>query len=507
MDFDRTRNAKRNIVWGMAMKLFSLFIPFLMRTIIIYTLGTLYLGLNSLFASILNALNLAELGIGSALVFSMYKPIAEDDKEKICALMYVYKMAYFVIGIAVLVAGGIIIPYLHNFINGDFPKEINIEMVYVLQLLSTSAGYFFMAYKGSLLQAYQRVDVVNKLDLVTALCMYIIQIIALLLFKNYYIYLLALLIRIIVFNLIQGWIVDKRYPDIKARGRVSREDKKQIIIKTSALMGHKVAGMVINSVDNILISMFMGLEIVAIYNNYFYVITAVSGLFLMLTSGLNAIVGNYIVKESEEKKLELFNDMHYLVCWAICICCTCLLVLFQPFMIVWTGEKLLLPFFSVILFSIYFFTVKVRTIGLLFKDASGLWEKDVLKAWMQVVIDLLIDIWLLQKIGINGAIISTIASMVFAYIYETNIIFKYCLPGKKGKYYLDTFLYAIITCITCFVAYKTCSLLSLVNKWMKLPVFLFVAILVSALIFGLATSWMTEFSNAIHFIKKNIFKR
>lgn len=507
MNFERTKNAKRNIVWGLIVKLFSLFIPFLMRTIIIYRLGTLYLGLNSLFASILNALNLAELGIGSALVFSMYKPIADDDKEKICALMYVYKIAYYVIGIVVLVLGFVMIPFLHNFIKGAYPTEINIEVVYVLQLLTTAAGYFFMAYKGSLLQAYQRADIVNKLDLITALCMYAVQMVGLLVFRNYYVYVLALLVRIIVYNFIQSAIVDRMFPDLKARGHISKEEKKQIIVKTSALMGHKVAGMVINSVDNILISMFMGLEIVAIYNNYFFVITALSGLFLMLTSGLNAIVGNYMVKENNEKKLELFNNMHYLVCFAICITCTCLLVLFQPFMLVWTGEKLLLPFGSVILFTIYFFSVKVRAIGLLFKDASGLWEKDVLKAWMQIVIDLVIDFWLLQKIGINGAIISTIVSMIFAYIYETNIIFKYCLNGKKRKYYINTLIYAIIICITCGVALLVCDLFSNINKWIKLPVYFVIAVVFSIGLFGFATAWTDEFRNAVQFVKKNIFKR
>lgn len=506
MDFNRTRNAKRNITWGLIMKIFSLIIPFLMRTIIIYALGTLYLGLNSLFASILNALNLAELGIGSALVFSMYKPIVDDDKEKICALMYVYKMAYYVIGIIVLVLGLILLPFLHSFINGDYPSNINIEVVYILQLLTTVAGYFFMAYKGSLLQAYQRVDIVNKLDLLTSLCMYIIQIIGLAIFKNYYVYVIALLFKIIVFNLIQSTIVDSRYPDLKAGGRISKEDRNQIIVKTGALMGHKVAGMVINSVDNILISMFMGLEIVAVYNNYFYVITALSGLFLMLTSGLNAIVGNYIVQESEEKKLELFNNMHYIICFAICFCCTCLIVLFQPFMTVWTGEKLLLPFLSVVLFTIYFFSIKVRTIGLLFKDASGLWEKDVLKAWLQIVIDLVIDLWLLQKIGINGAIISTIISMIFAYFYETNVIFRYCLRGKKYKYYLNTILYALITCIACLCAYVVCSCFSDINKWLRIPVNFVLATFISCIIFCIATSWTREFRYATQFVKRNFFK-
>lgn len=501
MEFERSKNAKRNIVWGLITKIFSLAIPFVMRTIIIYTLGTLYLGLGSLFTSILNALNLAELGVGSALVFSMYKPIAEDDREKVRALLYVYKLAYYVIGGIVLVVGLVLLPFLPKFINGSYPSNINIGTVYVIQLLTIAAGYFFMAYKGSLLQAYQRADIVNKIEIIISLGTYAVQIIALVIFKSYYFYIITQLIRTLIFNIVQSKIVDKIYPDLKARGRVTKEDKRQIIVKTSALMGHKVAGMVINSVDNIFISMFMGLEVVAIYNNYFYIITALSGMFLMLTSGLNSIVGNYIVKEDSQKCLELFSKMHYLVCFAICYCCTCLFVLFQPFMIVWTGDKLLLPSSSVILFVVYFFSVKVRTIGLLFKDAAGLWEKDVLKAWMQIVIDLVIDLWLLQTIGINGAIISTIASMIFAYFYETRIVYKYCLCGNRFIYYFNTLLFAAITGLSCFFASFLCNYLSDINKWIRLPVNLGIASVVSIVVFMAMTFWMPEFRGGIGFIK------
>lgn len=504
MNFDRTKNAKRNIIWGLIMKIISLVIPFLMRTIIIYTLGTLYLGLNSLFTSILNALSLVELGIGSSLIFSMYKPVAEGDTIKIKALLAVYKRSYFVIGCVVVITGLALLPFLNVFISGSYPENINIRLIYLIQLFTTSVGYFFMAYKGSLLYAYQRTDIINKLTLITQICMYGLQIIGLIVFKSYYAYVLAQFFQILLFNLLQSYVVEKKFPELKAEGNISREDRKEIVTKTAALLGHNVAGIVINSADNILLSIFMGLEVVTIYNNYFYIITSLSGIFLMFSSSLNAIVGNYLVKEDNAKKVILFHTLHYLVCFAICICCTCLISLFQPFMTLWMGEKLLLPFSSVILFSLYFLSVKVRTIGLLFINAAGLWEQDVIKAWLLIVIDLVIDIWLLQKIGVNGAIVSSIVSMIFAYFYETRVIFKFCIKGSISRYYLDTFLYVLLACISCALAAIICNMLSVSHRWIKIPVYLVIAIILSVSVFIVGTAKTREYKYGKALVKEKL---
>ena len=506
MIFDRTKNSKRNIIWGLFSKICAIILPFIMRTVIIYTLGNLYLGLGSLFTSILNALNLAELGVGSALVFSMYKPIVENDKEKIMALFNLYKIIYIVIGCIVLTLGIFILPFLDLFIKGSYPSDINIMYIYVMQLFTTVSGYFFMAYKGSLLQAYQRSDIINKLTIVSQFLMYLLQIFALIVYKNYYLYVFAQFLQIIVFNILQSIIVKKMFPDIKPQGKLSISDKKAISKKTMALMGHKVAGMIINSVDSIFISMFMGLEMVAIYNNYFYIITALSGIFLMLTSGLNAIIGNYLIEESQSKVQKLFNTLHYIVSLLICFCCTNLLVLMQPFMDVWVGN-MKLSFSSVILFSIYFFVVKIRTISILFKDSAGLWERDLIKAWLQIIINLVIDIWLLTSIGINGAIISTIVSMIFAFIYETYVIFKYCLKSSSKRYFKMTGVYGVLTTISCVSAYIVCDFLLDLNKWIKLPVYFFIASIISISTFIIGTIKTAEAKEGLVWLRDKFFRK
>lgn len=175
MKFNRTQNATRNIFFGVVLKLYQIIIPFLMRTIMIYYMGMEYLGLNSLFTSVLSVLNLVELGVGSAMVYSMYHPIAIDDKEKIKSLMRLYRTYYRIIGLVIAVAGLFITPFIPHLIHGNVPADMNVYMLYLLNLAATVFSYWLFAYKNSILDAYQRTDVVSKVTLFTNTFMYILR--------------------------------------------------------------------------------------------------------------------------------------------------------------------------------------------------------------------------------------------------------------------------------------------------------------------------------------------
>ena len=192
MKIDKTRNASRNITFGILLKVYQIFLPFLMRTIMMYTIGVQYLGLNSLFSSILQVLNLAELGVGSAMVFSMYKPIAEDDENTICALLKLYRLYYRFIGIFILIFGILIIPFLPKLISGNIPSDMNLYILYILNLGATVLTYWLFAYRNSVLQAYQRTDVISKITISTETLKYFLQFIVLLIYKNYYFFLIIL---------------------------------------------------------------------------------------------------------------------------------------------------------------------------------------------------------------------------------------------------------------------------------------------------------------------------
>ena len=194
IEMSRTKNAARNVLFGLINKIIVLLFPFAIRAIIIQTLGSEYLGLNSLFTSILQVLNLAELGFNSAVVYSMYKPIAENDTNTICALMNLYRKIYRIIGIIVVVVGLILLPFLSYLIKGSYPTDINIYILYIIYLFNTGLTYFLFAYKSALLTAHQRSDVISNVQSIAFILQYVIQIIILLKTKNYYMFVIVLFI-------------------------------------------------------------------------------------------------------------------------------------------------------------------------------------------------------------------------------------------------------------------------------------------------------------------------
>ena len=195
-----------------------------MRTAMIYLMGVQYLGLNSLFVSILQVLNLAELGVGSAMVYSMYKPIAEDDDITICALMKLYRIYYRAIGLIIAIVGGALTPFIPKLISGDVPAGINIYILYLLNLFSTVLSYWLFAYKNSILQAHQRVDVISKVTLVTNTVQYALQVVVLWEFKNYYLFVLVTLVMQVVTNVATAAVADRIYPNFRPAGKLSNQE-------------------------------------------------------------------------------------------------------------------------------------------------------------------------------------------------------------------------------------------------------------------------------------------
>ena len=190
----RTRNAVRNVIFGGLLKGYQILVPFIMRTLLIRYLGMEYLGLNSLFTSILQILNLAELGVGSALGYSMYAPIAEGKKDEICALLSLYRRYYRLIGLGIFLAGIVLLPFLPSLVKTDsIPPDVDLYVLYLLHLGACVISYWLFAYKNSLLAAHQRSDLANKADLAVRTLQYLIQAGLLVGFRNYYWYLLAAL--------------------------------------------------------------------------------------------------------------------------------------------------------------------------------------------------------------------------------------------------------------------------------------------------------------------------
>ena len=503
MRHGRTYNATRNTFFGLMNKFITILFPFVIRTIMIQTLGVEYLGLNSLFTSILNVLSLAELGFGSAMVYSMYRPIAKKDTDTICALLNLYRKYYRMIGSMILVIGLILTPFLKYLVKGSWPEEINLYGLYLIYLLNTVLTYFLFAYRVSLLNAYQRYDIIFNVDSVLRVLLYGLQITFLLVTRNYYWYILLVPIFTILNNLLILWYSKKLFPGITCRGTMGEGFVKDLTSRMKALIGHKIGGVIVNSGDNIVISSFLGLSTLAIYNNYYYVLAAISGVLDVGFKAILASVGDSLVNESKEKNYRLFRKLSFMIAWITGWCAICLICLLQDFVILWVGKSYLFESFStVVLMGVYFYTWKVRIIGLNFKDAAGMWKEDFWKPYVGAIINLVVNIGLVLTIGIHGVLISTIVVMVFVYFpWETRVLFRFMFERSCVPYIKSMGLYTASLVVAGGITYGICQAFSL-DGLVSLAAKLGICLIVPNVIFAGVWRRTREFKEMIATVKQ-----
>lgn len=495
---ERTENATRNIIFGTILKIYQIILPFLMRTAMIYFMGVQYLGLSSLFTSILQVLNLAELGVGSAMVFSMYKPIAEDDKNTICALMKLYKTYYRIIGFVILGGGILILPVIPKLIKGDVPADINVYALYLLNLATTSLSYWLLAYKNSILIAHQRTDVSSKVTLVTTTIQFGIQFVILWLSKNYYLYIIVALMIQILTNIITALIADRLYPNYKPIGDLKKGEVKVINNRIRDLFTAKLGGVILNTADTIVVSSYLGLTILAIYQNYFYILTSIIGFVTIIFTACTAGIGNSLIVETKQKNFNDLKKFTFIVAWIAGFCSCCLLNLFQPFMEIWVGRDLMLENKAVICFVVYYFIYEINQLLNMYKDAGGIWHEDQFRPLVTAIANLGMNLVMVQFWGIYGVLLSTVVSMLFVGMpWLFHNLFTTMFDKKQLPEYLKkVFFFTGVSILVCVVSVFICNFINL-GKWPTLIIRLVICIIVPNVMFCVIYHRTAEYKESL----------
>ncbi len=510
MNESRTKNTVRNLYWGILAKFISILSPFISRTAMIYVLGMRYVGLDSLFVSVLSVLSLAEAGFGEALVFSMYKPMAEHDVKSVNALLSFYRKCYRVIGLVILGLGICMLPFLDFLVKGDVPAEVDMQILFCIHLLNTAIGYFTFAYKGSVFQAQQRVDVSKKISLLIKIVSTIIQTVLLVVCKSYYIYILVGPVATIAQNLLVAIAAKKQYPEFYCKGMIGGEDKKEIRNKVAGLVFQKIGNIVLASVDTVVISIFFGLEILGIYNGYYYIIVAIVGFISVIESSMIPSIGNSIVMENKEKNYTDFRKFHFLIIWLLTWWSACLLCLFQTFIELWQGKENMLSFYMVVLFCFYFYLHHAGDITYMYKEAAGIWWEGRYYSILAAAENLILNIILIQVIGLPGILISTIIALITVHTpYGSWILFKHYF-GVKRKYALylkRMLLYLFVAVLVSVLTYMVCIAVPIKNLWMQLLVRGCICCILPNLIF-MACYWkLDDFQQAWKYVTGVVRKR
>ena len=458
MEFSRIQNSTKTFFFGVICKIIAIIGPFVTRTIIIYKLGTEYLGLSGLFTSILSILNITELGIGSAITFCLYKPVAVNDRDMVKALLSLLRKLYLGIGFVIIGVGLLLMPFLNRLISGECPADINLYILYFIYLLNAAASYLGFAYKGVLLNVYQRGDVSNKIESLAEILKYVLQVVVLILFENYYWFVSMLLLATIMITLSTQVASNRLFPDLYPAGEVSKELKRTIRSKVGYLAAHSIAATLTNSVDNIVISGALGLTAIALYGNYSYITSSVLSIILIAYRSLTPAIGNSLCIESNEKNIRLFQALQFSFFWIITWCCTCLLCLFQPFITIWIGKDCLLGMSVVVVVVMYFYSNATRQFYGTYVGAVGLWNKTLPRQVISAVLNLALDVLLVKRFGIFGIVFASFATNFFVSLpLDVWVTYKNVLHINVIKGCLKTFARTILAIVICGISYAICT--------------------------------------------------
>ena len=438
MNNSRVKNSLRNSVWGVLNRFVMLLGPFVFRAIIIRYIGAQYVGLNGLFKSILNMLNMTELGFGTSIVFMMYKPIADGNKDEVCQLLNLMRTVYRYVGVTVLILGCCFIPFLNILVKNDTGADVNVYLLYGMYLFHTVVSYLMFAYRVSIFTAHQRNDIVVKISLITEITTYTLQAIALYTTRNYYIYLFVYTIMIIPQNIMYYIVSRKMYPDLHCGDKPTKDQIGVLKSKIGPLMLHRVGGKVIVSIDDMIISAILGVTFLTQYDNYYYIASSLVGTLGILRNGIVASIGNKVYTDSINNTYYAYKRITFIWIGIVGWCAACLAGLYQPFIRLWVGEKYVYNTASMLSIVAYFFLWQFRYIGVTMKDSAGLWEPDRYKPIIGSIINLVASIVMVKITGsVLGVLYPTMFVMLFIYFpWETFALFKHLFKRSSKDYLL-----------------------------------------------------------------------
>lgn len=477
----RLYHSVKNIVTGYIYQIAMIFLSFISRTVFIHYLGVEYLGLNSIFLDILNMLSLADLGLSSAMTYSFYKPLADNDEKKIAGLISFYKRVYLIIALAISIVGIGLIPFLKYIVNLN--KNIgSINEYYLLSLANVVASYLYI-YKTSIIVADQRNHVLNKINTVASFVKNIVQIISLILFKNYSIYLIIGIVTTIFTNYVSSKKADRLYPYINKRYLLGKKDKHSVYSTLKSVSIYKLSSVLLNATDNMIISMLMGTAIVGYYSNYFMLSSKITQMVALIFTSLTASIGNVIVKETAKKRYEIFcmeQSMSFIISGVVV---SGFIVMVNDFVKLWLGSSFVLNLKVVAVIGINMYLSVVLQPLWSYREATGLYVRTKWVMLYAAIINIILSVLLGKAIGLIGVLLASALSRLVTYVwYEPVVLFRKYFNVRTAKYFKDILINVVITTmVTSLWIFLFTNML--VNTWKMLVIKGIVCSLATVVIF------------------------
>lgn len=494
----RTINTFRNIGTGFVSQGILYLVGILNRIVFIRCLSAEYLGVNGLFSNVLSMLSLAELGIGTAIVFALYKPLADRNKKEIAALMHFYGKAYKIIGCVVAGVGLILLPFM-NIIIGTTPNiKENLTVIYLLYLFNTSLNYFF-SYKTSLLNADQKNYIITSVSTITTVLQSIAQWLVLLIFQNFILYLIVQSVFIFLYNVSISVYVNKTYKYINTykNEKIKYETKKILFVNIKALIVTKVSGVLVNCTDNIIITALQGLVITGVNSNYVLLTNTLNGILSVVFSGMTGSIGNANSTMDEEEKYRLFTSVNLLNFWLYGWSAIAFVILSNDLIAFFFGKQYVVGMSIVVIMAVNYYTVGMQNAVWTFYNTLGLYRYGQYLGLITGLINIVFSILLGKMWGLFGILLATFISRLFTNIwYSPYVLFEYGLKKSFLLYCIKYIKYILILIITLVINYYLVCF-SLDNLLLSLILKIIINIFVPNIIFSVIFFRTAEFKYII----------
>ncbi len=443
----RKKKAIINTAAGGAGTLLVGLLQFVGRIVFVRFLSDEYLGISGLFTNILSVLSLAELGLSTAVCFKLYQPLAQQDRETIKSVMHFFRRAYFIVGFVIMGVGTALVPFLPYLMSGT-TTLVDVRVIYLLYVLQSATSYWFWAYKAILLQADQKLYIVKCYHVLANVAVAALQIAALALFRDFLLYSVLGLLANVLVNVLSARTVDRQYPYLKEKNirPLAKEERRSMLKDVSGMALFKVNTTVVNSTDNLVISAFINVRTVALYGNYQMIVSGVSQVAMQLFGGVTATVGNYYAQDSKEHNEFVFRCIQLLCYWVYTVLGIGMLVLINPVIRLCFGGARVLAGEAVFLQVLYFVINGFQRTSFIYRDACGLFWKGKARPAATALLNLVISIVLVRRIGLSGVIMGTIASwLLTTFWYDPCLIYRQAFGMSPLPYFLGYARAALLT--------------------------------------------------------------
>ena len=443
MSEGRTKKAAMNVAFNFLNQILTLSLSFVSRTVFVWGLGAEYLGINGLFSDVLGLLSMADLGFGTAMVYSFYKPLADNDYRKIAGLTTFYKKVYTIIAVVVSIVGVALIPFLPYLINLE--KDIPHLTLYYLLSLANVVFSYLCVYRTSILSADQKSFKITRITMIVNIIRSILQIMGIAIWKSYTLYLVLGCISVLINNLIASYVAVKEYPFIKNSVELKADERKNIFANIGSVFLYKVSSVLLNTTDNMLISVIVGTIAVGYYSNYLMLQNKISMFYTLLFTSLTASIGNLIVNEKAERRYEIFcceQSVSFIACGFVI---PCYILLVNDLMSIWLGDDFVLDNLVVVAIGLNMYLSCVLQPLWSYREATGLYRKTKWIMIMCAVLNLVLSIILGKIVGLAGILFASGLSRLLTYVwYEPRLLFKEYFELSPKKYYIQLSLNAIL---------------------------------------------------------------